>query len=240
MHALAPTSDAAGVSALQLGPSPSPRAFNIGRATGWLIAINVAVHAARRLLLDAANDERLIENFAFAPELAFLDGVGGEARALALGLRALASLFMHGDLMHLAVNMAFLLAFGTAVERRLGAARYVAFYLAAGVAALGGAVALYWYAGESLLVLGASGSISALFAAASRFFFRPPERPAPGPQRRLPSGGSLALSFIAINLAFGLWGFDPMGGYRAVAWEVHLAGFAAGWLAFPLFDRGGA
>ena len=238
MHALAPISDAAGVSALQPGPSISPHAFNVGRATGWLIALNVAVHAARRLLLDPANDERLVENFAFAPELAFLDGVDGEARLLALGLRALASLFMHGDLMHLVVNMAFLLAFGTAVERRLGAARYVAFYLATGVAALGGALALYWFAGESLLVLGASGSISALFAAASRFYFRPSERFSAGQQRRLPSGGSLALSFIVINLAFGLWGFDPMGGYRSVAWEVHIAGFVAGWLAFPLFDRG--
>jgi membrane associated rhomboid family serine protease len=224
------------VPALSPGPSSSPRAFNVGRATGWLAALNVAVHGARMLLLDPANDDRLVFNFAFAPELAFIDEVDLQARALALALRALASLFLHGDLTHLLVNMAFLLAFGTAVERRLGAARYVAFYLATGLAALSGAMALYWFAGESLLVLGASGAISGLFGAASRFYFAQ-ARFAAGPLRRGPSGAALAVSF---NLAFGLWGFDPMGGYRAIAWEVHIAGFAAGWLAFPLFDRGGA
>lgn len=239
MRALTPPSEAAGESALQPGPSPSPRAFNVGRATGWLIVLNVAVHLGRALLLEPPDDDRLILNFAFAPEFAFIDGVGAGARLLALGLRALASLFMHGDAMHLAVNMAFLLAFGTAVERRLGALRYVAFYLATGVAALTGALALYWYAGESLLVLGASGSIAGLFGAASRFYFTPARFPST-PSRRAPTGAALAVSFIALNLAFGLWGIDPMGGYRAVAWEVHIAGFVAGWLAFPLFDRRGA
>lgn len=196
------------------------------------------VHALRALLLDPYEDDRLIFNFAFAPELLFADGVDWGARALAVGLRAVASLFLHGDLTHLVVNMAFLLAFGTAVERRLGAFRYVLFYLATGAAALAGAVALYWYAGESLLVLGASGAISGLFAAASRFYFRP-RRWADGTLRRGPSGRALAATFILINLAFGLSGFDPMGGYRAVAWEVHIVGFVVGWAAFPLFDRGG-
>jgi membrane associated rhomboid family serine protease len=145
---------------------------------------------------------------------------------------------MHGDLPHLAVNMAFLLAFGSAVERRLGAVRFVIFYLAAGLFALLGAVALYWFAGESLLVVGASGAISGLFGAAARFYLRAgPTILVQGAPRRTPSGASLAAAFILVNLAFGLSGFDPMGGYRAIAWEVHIAGFVAGWLAFPLFDR---
>ncbi len=145
---------------------------------------------------------------------------------------------MHGDLTHLVVNMAFLLAFGSAVERRIGAARFVIFYLATGALALGGSVALYWFTRESLLVVGASGAISGLFGAASRFYFRSgPTILVQGAPRRAPSGASLAVTFILVNVAFGLSGFDPMGGYRAIAWEVHVAGFVAGWLAFPLFDR---
>lgn len=221
--------------------SPSPRAFDVGRATAWIAVLNVLVHAARGLLLSEYDDFLLIENLAFAPELFFIQGVGWDALALALGVRALASLFLHGDLTHLLVNMAFLLAFGTAVERRLGAWRFVVFYLLTGVLALGGAVALYWYAGESLLVVGASGAISGLFGAASRFYFRP-RTPVlvQGSPRRAPSGTTLATTFILVNLAFGLSGFDPMGGFRAVAWEVHIAGFVVGWLSFPLFDRGRA
>lgn len=226
------------MSALHSPPSPSPRALNVGSATGWLCALNVLVHAARGLLLSGYEDNRLIGEFAFAPELFFFAGLPWETRALALGVRALASLFLHGDLTHLIVNMAFLLAFGTAVERRLGPARFVVFYLATGLLALGGAVGLYWYAGESLLVVGASGAISGLFGAASRFYFRAgPTILVQGAPRRAPSGASLAVTFILVNLAFGLSGFDPMGGYRAVAWEVHIAGFLVGWLAFPLFDR---
>ena len=223
---------------LQPPPPPSHRALNVGRATGWLCAVNVLVHAARALLLTPFDDELLIRSFAFEPELFFIQGVPWETLALAIGVRALASLFMHGDLTHLVVNMAFLLAFGSAVERRIGPLRFVVFYLATGAVALLGAVALYWFAGESLLVVGASGAISGLFGAASRFYFRSgPTILVQGAPRRAPSGAMLAATFVLVNLAFGLSGFDPMGGYRAIAWEVHIAGFAAGWLAFPLFDR---
>jgi membrane associated rhomboid family serine protease len=226
------------VPALQSAPSPSTRALNVGRATGWLCAINVLVHAARALLLSPFDDEMLVRNFAFEPELFFLAGAPWEALALAIGVRVLASLFMHGDLAHLVVNMAFLLAFGSAVERRIGAARFVVFYLATGALALGGAVALFWFARESLLVVGASGAISGLFGAASRYYFRSgPTILVQGAPRRAPSGALLAVTFILVNVAFGLSGFDPMGGYRAIAWEVHVAGFVAGWLGFPLFDR---
>lgn len=224
--------------ALQSAPSPSTRALNVGRATGWLCAINVLVHAARALLLSPFDDEMLVRNFAFEPELFFLAGAPWEALALAIGVRVLASLFMHGDLAHLIVNMAFLLAFGSAVERRIGAARFVVFYLATGALALGGAVVLFWFARESLLVVGASGAISGLFGAASRYYFRSgPTILVQGAPRRAPSGASLAVTFILVNVAFGLSGFDPMGGYRTIAWEVHVAGFVAGWLGFPLFDR---
>jgi membrane associated rhomboid family serine protease len=226
------------VPALQSPPPPSQRALNVGRATGWLCAINVLVHAARALLLSEFDDELFVRSFAFEPELFFLDAVPWEARALAIGVRAFASLFMQGDLTHLGVNMAFLLAFGSAVERRMGSARFVAFYFVTGLLALGGAVALYWFAGESLLIVGASGAISGLFGGASRFYFRSgPTIMVQGAPRRAPSGAMLAAVFILVNLAFGLSGFDPMGGYRAIAWEVHIAGFAAGWFLFPLFDR---
>jgi len=42
--------------------------------------------------------------------------------------------FVHGDLAHLLINSAWLLAFGSPVARRTGNLRFIAFFLLAGVA----------------------------------------------------------------------------------------------------------
>ena len=68
--------------------------------------------------------------------------------------------FLHGGLMHLLGNMLFLYVFGNALEDRLGKVGYLAFYLAGGVMA-GLAHALT----DSVPVLGASGSVSAVTGA---------------------------------------------------------------------------
>ena len=47
--------------------------------------------------------------------------------------RLLTAMFLHGSLLHLAGNMLFLWIFGAATEGRLGAARFLAVYLGAGV-----------------------------------------------------------------------------------------------------------
>ena len=47
----------------------------------------------------------------------------------------IASLFLHGSLLHLAGNMLFLWIFGDNVEDKLGHARYLIFYLLCGVLA---------------------------------------------------------------------------------------------------------
>ena len=59
--------------------------------------------------------------------------------------------------------MLYLFIFGAAVEYRMGAARYLIFYLAAGIAA---AVATVWIAPESNVpVIGASGAIAGVLGA---------------------------------------------------------------------------
>ncbi|MEQ1652791.1 MAG: rhomboid family intramembrane serine protease, partial [Hyphomicrobium sp.] len=47
----------------------------------------------------------------------------------------LSYMFFHGDVMHLLGNMLFLWVFGDNVEDAMGHARFLAFYLACGVAA---------------------------------------------------------------------------------------------------------
>ena len=43
-------------------------------------------------------------------------------------------------------------------------------------------------------------------------------------------------AWIGINILFGATGLSITGGVANVAWEAHLGGFAAGLLAFGLFD----
>jgi len=70
------------------------------------------------------------------------------------------SVFLHGDLMHLAGNMIFLWVFGNAINDRFGHVGYAAFYLAGGVLAGLGHMMF-----SNAPVLGASGAISAVTGA---------------------------------------------------------------------------
>jgi membrane associated rhomboid family serine protease len=78
-------------------------------------------------------------------------------------LSALVSMFMHGNILHIAGNMLFLWVFGNNVEDRLGRVGFLAFYLLAGVIALLAHVA----AGPSSMqpVVGASGAIAGVMGA---------------------------------------------------------------------------
>jgi membrane associated rhomboid family serine protease len=68
------------------------------------------------------------------------------------------SLFLHGSIWHLIINMWFLWVFGDNLESRLGKLRFLAFYLLCGV----GGVILYALAmsDPAQAVIGASGAIS--------------------------------------------------------------------------------
>ncbi len=78
-------------------------------------------------------------------------------------LTLLTSMFIHGGVLHFAGNMIFLWVFGDNVEARLGHARYLAFYLVAGLAASWAQIATDM---ESLTpTIGASGAIAGIMGA---------------------------------------------------------------------------
>jgi rhomboid family protein len=73
------------------------------------------------------------------------------------------SMFLHGDLLHLIGNMAFLLVFGRRVENRLERNNFLAFYLTAGISA---ALAhMLMEPDSSAPLIGASGAISGVLGA---------------------------------------------------------------------------
>ena len=144
------------------------------------------------------------------------------------------AIFLHGSWSHAAMNAAFGLAFATPVARLYGlTARgllaFLLLYLAVG--ALGNLGFGFIHPREIGPVIGASGAISGLAAAAARI--------AAGRGRVGPINSPLVVGmgggWIITNLLVAILGFAPGAGGATVAWEVHLIGFAAGlFLVKPL------
>jgi rhomboid protease GluP len=74
--------------------------------------------------------------------------------------RLLTSLFVHGGMTHLLLNMFSLWLLGLMLEQRVGAWRLLAVYLASGLAA---SLATLWYHTSGINSTGASGAIFGLY-----------------------------------------------------------------------------
>ena len=225
--------------------------FNVPGVVVFLLTVLVLVHAARDFLLSERQDLQFILTFAFIPArygssllgAAFPGGGGAEIWTF------LTYAFIHGDWMHLSINAVWLLAFGSALARRFGAARFLAFFA---VTAIAGALAhLITHQAEQGPVVGASAAISGTMAAAMRFAFqrggplgfwqnrdeaayRVPALPLRGVLRD-PRVIAFLVVWFGVNLLFGI-GSSPITGDQPVAWEAHIGGFLAGLLLFSLFD----
>jgi membrane associated rhomboid family serine protease len=148
------------------------------------------------------------------------------------------AIFLHGSWAHAMMNAAFALAFSTPLARFFGtkiegALLFFGFYVLAGVLSNLGYAAVHPH-GQALIV-GASGAVSGLMGASARLI---------GGQGRVGPLFSQAVlgmggAWIAINLLIAVVGgsFLPGSGSAGVAWEAHLAGFAAGVLLIGLFGR---
>jgi membrane associated rhomboid family serine protease len=226
--------------------------FNIPPVIVAVLAVLVLVHAVRTLVLTEQQDIEFLLSFAFIPvryDSSVMLGEalpGGGADIWTFVTYAL----IHADWTHLGVNSIWLLPFGSAVARRFGAVRFVAFF--AVTAAAGAAFHLATHAGEQFPMIGASAVVSGTMAAAMRFAF---QRGGPlGLLGRaddsayrvpaIPLRGVLSdarvLLFLAvwfgINMLFGLGSLPITGGDNTVAWQAHIGGFLAGLLLFSWFD----
>lgn len=154
-------------------------------------------------------------------------------------LSFLTSLFLHGNWLHLIMNMWFLWIFGDNVEDRMGRLPFLIFYLVCGLLA----TFLQWFFDPELAipVVGASGAIAGVLAA--YFFLYPLERVVVWvPLFFLP----IVIHIPAIAF-LGLWVLVQLhsattamlfeGTAVDVAWWAHLGGFIAGTILYRLFLR---
>lgn len=143
--------------------------------------------------------------------------------------------FLHGGLMHLAMNAIGAFTFAAPVIRLLGMrngdiALFYLFFLICGV--IGG---LGWLAASHLgtveaMVLGASGAVSGLWGGASRLLGRRGGLAALTDRQVLMQGAA----FAGVNILIGL--LSPMIGIH-IGWQAHIAGYAAGLLLIGAFGR---
>jgi membrane associated rhomboid family serine protease len=232
--------------------SSAPPIFNLPPVIAATSVALVVVHLLRSIVSREAELEILLW-FAFIP--ARYDPALAIRLPLPGGIAADIWTFftyalLHGDAMHLIVNLVWLLAFGSAVAWRFGAVRFAIFL--AVTAAAGAAAHLLTNFGEFVPLVGASAAISGAMAASLRFVFE-----VGGPLGVFRAGGRSAflvpaaplsralqnpqvlgflLIWFAINLFFGIDTVSDDLASGAIAWQAHIGGFLSGLLLFPLFD----
>lgn len=227
--------------------------FNIPAVVVGVLAVLALIHVVRTYLLTRNEDIEVLLLFAFIPVRYDSSVLLGGTLPGGLGAEIWTFVtysLLHANWVHYGVNAIWLLPFGTAVARRFGALRFLAFF--AVTAAAGAAMHLATHPGEQFPMIGASAAISGTMAAAMRFAFQHG-----GPLGMLRADGDDAyrvpaipltqvlsdarvLMFLAawfgINLLFGLSSLSLGGTDEPVAWQAHIGGFLAGLLLFSWFD----
>lgn len=226
-----------------------PPAFNVPRIIPWLIGLLAVIHLFR--LYGPVSEETVIYYFAFIP--ARLGGtlpVGDSLLEQGARFWSLVTYsFLHADWMHWGFNSISMLAFGTPLARRLGAARFL---LLSALGSIGGALAYYMFHPSQIAVLiGASAAVSAQVAGSIRLIFARPALVGISGERQIRPQPALTLSetftsrmplmfilvWLGLNYAFGATGLGMPAGEGLVAWEAHIGGFIAGLFLLGLLER---
>jgi membrane associated rhomboid family serine protease len=228
--------------------------FNVPTVVVAVLAVLTLIHVIRVYVLTPDENLQFLLLFSFIPARydpsLLIDGTlpgGVGAQIWTFVTYAL----IHANAMHLGMNAVWFIPFGSAVARRFGALRFLAFF--AVTAAAGALAHLMAHAGEVFPVIGASAAISGMMAASMRFAFQPG-----GPlatwrahderSYRIPAVSLLTalrdprvviflVVWFGLNILFGT-GSLPIAGieHETVAWEAHIGGFLAGLFLFSAFD----
>ena len=146
----------------------------------------------------------------------------------------LSSMFVHGNLTHLAGNMVYLWIFGDNIEDSFGKVRFILFYLLCGVAAVFSQIL---YDPNSLTpMIGASGAIAGVLGAYLILY----------PRAKIWVFMWIVfivrLITVPAFIVLGIWMFLQLinvidQGTSGVAYSAHIGGFIAGMILAPLLKK---
>ena len=144
------------------------------------------------------------------------------------------SMFLHGGWLHLGGNMLYLWIFGDNLEKTMGHARFLVFYLACGVAA--GLAHIFFSGASNVPSIGASGAISGVLGGYLVLFPR-------NRVRVLTRAGIVAMPaivvlgfWIVIQLISGIGSLAVRTETGGVAYMAHIGGFVAGLILVRLMS----
>jgi membrane associated rhomboid family serine protease len=201
-----------------------------------LVGLCVAVFAYQLVVFtDEGSIRRFVERFALVPEQ-YEEAGAADWLSPALLWPFVTHMFLHGDGVHIFMNMLTLWIFGDNVEERMGGVRFAAFYLLCGLAAAASQLAVSW--GSPYPMVGASGAISGVMGAylvlcprSLILLFLPPFL-----FFTVPAVVYLGYWFV-MQLLQGAWMVSVVEEGAGVAWFAHIGGFVAGLALHRLFVR---
>lgn len=222
--------------------------FNVPNCVVAVLAVLVVVHLGRSALTPD-DDLWFVLSMAFIPGRYGVPGdvlPGGELAKLT---SPFTHMIVHGDWLHLALNAAWMLAFGGAIAARTGTVRFLAFFVVCGLAGAGA----FYVVNEGLMqpMVGASGAISGLLGATLRVLFpavdnggfhllreAPRSVPLMSLSETLRDRRVLVTSAVLVLInVLTIIGFGVAQNSAGIAWEAHLGGYAIGIFTYGLFDN---
>ena len=217
--------------------------FNLPGVILTLALILVAVHLVRVYLLAPEQDRLVLLLFAFFP--ASLGDAATNTPFLWSGVWGLLTHgLLHGDYLHLTMNLIWMAAFGSPVAQRFETGRFL---ILTAICTVAGGLLHYLTTSEPFIpIIGASGAVSGYMGAAARFAFQnttgrrgfSANGPALGLIQSFQNRQFLTffLIWMGMNYVFGAGWLDLTGEGTLIAWQAHVGGFCAGILIFGLLD----
>jgi membrane associated rhomboid family serine protease len=194
---------------------PSEPLINMPPYTKYLLTALIGIHLIVAFILSDEQTHWVYINLGFIPGR-FTGAALFEPLAL---ITPFTHMLLHGSWLHLAMNTIMLLAFGAGIEKWIGGKKMIAFFALCGLLGMIAHFALNFNSYQP--VIGASGGLSGLFAAALVMLNRRHGMMSRGKYGFLP----LITLWVGISVLFGIMG-SPDGG--DIAWAAHVGGFLGG------------
>lgn len=194
--------------------------INMPPYTKYLLGALILIHLVTTFILNEEQFRWVLINLGFIPGR-FSGEVLFEPMAL---ITPFTNMFFHSGWLHLGMNTIMLLAFGSGIEKWLGGKKMIAFFVICG---LFGVVLHFILNMHSITpVIGASGGISGLFAAAL-IMLNQKQGGMTGRYGLWP----IIVIWVGVSVLFGFIDSPQMGVAKGeIAWAAHVGGFLGGFI----------
>ena len=201
-----------------------------------LAALAILAHF-RGIFLTGVQENFVLRYFAFIPER-FQSPELWHYESITLALSPVTYAYIHSDMYHLLLNVFFLLAFGTAVARRMSLIQFLLLYIFSGIFS-----AFFWMGfnpHEIAPLIGSSGALSGILGALVHISIAPKFQTDPW-HPIMPKRVAVLFSifWVGTNLIFWLFEVMIFSELGNIAWEAHIGGFIFGFLVGRIFDGRG-